>query len=165
MKFAAGTALFGISYLITDVVNNNWGKSEARWVIVTSVSIRMLLYLALIPLVLAIPAFRAPQNYTETMQGAFRLFLAGEVSTFLTQYFMEIPFFSWLRRFWGFAGSYVGAGLLNVAVSSFLFSLVAFWGSNGLLSLIRGQCSVALLVRLSALPLALVANRYISKLR
>ena len=93
VKFLVGTALFGFSYLVTDVVNNNWGKVEARTLVTISVGVRMVLYFVLIPLVVAIPTFKAPPNYNQFVLGAFQIFLAGEISTFFAQYFLEIPFF------------------------------------------------------------------------
>lgn len=164
LSFLAGTILLGLAYAITDVINNNWGKPEARFVVVTSVGARAIMFLLVMPVLLMIPTLSAQPQFTQMVWGSFRLFIAGETAMFFTQYFMEIPFFAWVRKRLTFAASYTVAGLLNVAVSAFVFGLIAFWGMPNFKTLLFGQWVAALAVRLGALPLASGLNLAIHKL-
>lgn len=164
LNFLAGTLLLGLTYMITDVVNNNWGKAEARFVVTTSVGSRAIMFLCIMPLIVAIPTVAAFPQYNQVVWGSSRLFIAGEISMFFTQYFMEIPFFAWLRKRIAFTASYSVAGLLNVAVSALVFGAIAFWGLPGFKGLLVGQWVAALAIRLVALPLASALNIAVGRL-
>ena len=159
IAFLTGTALFGLCYVITDLVNSNWGVSAARTSLAICVSIRMFLYLAVLPLLVSIPTKLAPPNYKVFIMGAWWVFLAGEISTFVSQYFLEIPVFSWLKKRIGFSRSFLAGGLLNTAIAAPIFSLVAFWGTPHLFIMMLNQSLFSLIVRVVALPIALLANQ------
>ena len=164
VKFLTGTALFGVCYIINDLINNNWGKGLARTVITISCLVRMAIYLVVIPTIISIPTAAAPLNYKVFVLSAWWIFLAGEISMWTTQYFLEIPFFSWIRQIFGFGNSYILSGILNTAISALLFSIIAFWGASKLGTLILGQWVFSVGIRVVSLPIAVVANKLLLKI-
>lgn len=162
-RFLAGTTLFGFCYLIIDLVNNHWGKQAARRIVTDSAIVRAIFYLIFCPLAFLLPTFAAPANYVSFFVQGIRIFLAAEATLWFSQYFLEIPFFNWLRRHFPFTRSYLLTGFLSLVLNAIMFALLAGTGVP-LLPMVTGQIVCGLTMRFVLAPLAVLSNRLIGRL-
>jgi len=144
VKFVAGifTMLFAFSLL--NVVNELWGKRDARFLAVSIVLVRLVLFLGLIPLILKLPAYLEPAGHAGLLTMSIRTFLASEVATLVQNVFIEIPLFHALKKIkFGFQ---FRANLSNITSWSFgtiSFVLISFWGApKSLFPIMIGQLLV-----------------------
>jgi len=137
--------LFGFGLL--DVVNNNFGKKEAKHLVITAVVVRLTVFL-FIAFSLLLPTFSETAGYRKVVYTGFRIFLSGEITLLVSQYFIDIPIFDFIKKkfdrgFWlryNFSNfvsqfvsislfltlSFVGTGkpIVNMIISQFVFKMV-----------------------------------------
>lgn len=141
LNFTAGifTILFAFSLL--DVVNEVSGKKDARFLAVSIVLIRLIIFLAIIPAVISLPAYLEPTGYSNLLHMSMRTFVASEVLTLVQNVLIDIPLFNRLKRIkFGF---YFRANLSNIISWTFgtiCFVIISFWGyAKPLIPIMIGQ--------------------------
>lgn len=145
VKVLLGSVLLIIALGLLDVVNNDFGMRRARLVVVCGLVTRIIAW-ALVSALMALPVLSEPAGFAGIVNSSLTLFLAGEVSIFLSQYFIDVRVFDWLRRKYpAFWIRYNLSNLISYAMGLLIFLLLAFWGKDvDLVGLFVGQIIVRL---------------------
>lgn len=155
--FAPGAALiFSVTFLITDIVNERFGKKETLRMILLAfaaqVAFNVFAYLALIAP--GAPFFTNQEAFETVLGVAPRIALAGLI-TFLITETLDAHLFHWFRRLT--KGRHLWArnafsSLPAMAVDSTVFVLLAFWGTMPVIPLILGLTAAKWLVGVVDIP-------------
>jgi uncharacterized PurR-regulated membrane protein YhhQ (DUF165 family) len=107
-EFLAWTLMIPILSGVMDTINNNFGKTAARWTLGTALIVRMIFYLGIFPLIFLLPSVRN-LGVDELFKQSFRNFLVSQGMTFIGRYYVEIPVFAkvrgWFVMKYGMAGA------------------------------------------------------------
>lgn len=141
IKFTAGIFTILLAFSLLDVVNELWGKSDAQFLATLIVAIRIVIFLAIVPGIIKLPAYIEPVGYSTFLHLGMRTFVASEVNTLVQNVLIDIPIFHTLKRIkFGF---FLRANLSNIiswAFGTVCFVLIAFWDSGkSLLPIMLGQ--------------------------
>lgn len=129
----AGVIAFPITFIVTDLLNEYYGKAGIRYV--TLVGMVMILFeFALVQVAITVPTSRispVPQEAFQIVFGATGRVIIGSLTAYLIGQFVDITLFHWLRRLtdgrmlWLRAtGSTFGSQFLD----TFIVLVVAFAG-------------------------------------
>lgn len=156
LQFGGGVLFTGLALTVLDLANNTYGKQAARRIVVAGTVARALIFLLLIPLLLALPTATAAAGLPAVLGQGFRNFAVGEVSNFIALWFVGVPLFDWLRRRGWFIWRYNASNLASIFVSTTLFIVGAYAGVPGvnLAAAVAGQFVVKLLLTLILTPFA-----------
>ncbi len=157
-----GVIFFSVTFLLSDIINERFGRPEAQRVIVMAtlaqVAFIAFTYIALV----ATPApFFAAQVAFEVVLGAVpRIALAGLVTFFVSE-MLDAYLYSWFRKLT--EGRYLWmryalSSLPAMLIDSILFVVLAFAGVQPLLPLIIGLTVIKYLVGLVNAPLMYAAR-------
>lgn len=161
-EFVAGVPIITLGLMMIDVVNNNYGKSVARRVVLLTVPVRLIAWLVFWS-TLWWPTAREPENMDAIAHQAFRLFLGAEAAAVTAQYLFDVPIFAFVKRlFHGklFFVRYNVSNILSGVVSSFVFITIAFGTPDDYLDLVRGNFMSRLILGILATPIAVVINYF-----
>jgi uncharacterized integral membrane protein (TIGR00697 family) len=141
VKFTAGVFTILAGFALLDVVNELWGPKDARFLAVAIVLIRIVLFVAVVPLIVLLPAYLEPPGYAGVLRMSVRTFLASEANTLVQNVLIDIPIFHRLKKIkFGF---YFRANLTNLiswTFGSVVFVLISYLGSGKpLLPIMAGQ--------------------------
>jgi uncharacterized integral membrane protein (TIGR00697 family) len=141
IKFTAGIFTMLAAFSLLDVVNEMWGKNDARFLAIFIILIRVVLFVAVIPAVINLPSYLEPPGYSSLLRTSIRTFLASEVNTLVQNVLIDIPIFHRLKRIkFGFFFRANVSNLISWSVGTACFVLISFWGSGkALLPIILGQ--------------------------
>jgi uncharacterized integral membrane protein (TIGR00697 family) len=141
VKFTAGLFTILAAFSLIDVVNELWGRKEARFMAVSIVVIRLIIFAAIIPAIVRLPAYLEPAGYSILLHSSIRTFIASEANTLVQNVLIDIPIFHYLKRIK--LGFFFRANMSNIiswAFGTICFVLISFWGSGKpLLPIIVGQ--------------------------
>jgi uncharacterized integral membrane protein (TIGR00697 family) len=161
-KIMLGAVLIVMALGLLDVINNDFGLKKARDVVVSSLVIRLILWCVIAGLLL-LPTVQETSGYQQMVHTSFQIVLAGELSMFVSQYFVDTRIFHWVKsRFSYFPVRYVVSNLASFTIGSAIFLPIAFWGRPGisLMALFWGHLAARLLIQLIMLPVwTVVAHR------
>jgi len=167
LAFPAGQLVVGTANGLLDVINDRWGKAEARASVVTALMVRAVLFLLVIPLVLAMPG-KAPDGFDSVLGQSIRLFLAGELGVFVESWLVSTTVFTWLRsRTSGrwFTLRYLGATGLGTLAGTTIFIVAGFAFTGApIAALIVGGVTIRLLLLLILAPLFTGLRRLVGRL-
>jgi uncharacterized integral membrane protein (TIGR00697 family) len=161
-QLLAGIPFMSLAYIIVDLLNENYGPHTARGAVLAGMVARAFAFVVMVPFVLMMPGVRELQGYPELLSQGLKLFLAAEVGIFVSQWFVDIPLFQWVKRNLG-QGFWLRYNITThlSAVLTILFVITAvFWG-NPHVSLPNMLLTAAVTrVALTALftPVAALAN-------
>jgi uncharacterized integral membrane protein (TIGR00697 family) len=144
LKFTAGIFTILAAFSLLDVVNEVWGKSDARFLAVFIILVRVAIYMAIIPLVLGLPAYIEPSGYSGLLRLSVRTFFASEVNVLVQNVLIDIPIFHRLKRIkFGFFFRANVSNIISWSVGTACFVLISYWGSGKmLLPIILGQTAI-----------------------
>lgn len=157
----AAVVAYSLTFPITDVVSEIWGRRAAGWVVVWGFASLLVTY-GLIQLALWLPAapfYAHDEAFRQVVGGTRRIILASLLAYLLSQSHDVWMFHFWRRRTQGRHLwlrnnlSTMGSQLIDSAV----FCTVAFYGIVPVLPLIVGQYVLKLLVALADTPLVYAA--------
>jgi uncharacterized integral membrane protein (TIGR00697 family) len=146
LTFAGGVFSAMLAYALIDVVNELRGKDKARQTVWSGLWCKMFVFLAVIPLTVALPALIPTKGavFNQMFTLGIRLFVATEVINLLMNLIVDIPFFVWLKQFkfnW-----FIRANLTNIlswTIAAILFVLLGYYGTPQFTSkLLIGQILV-----------------------
>ncbi len=144
IKFTAGIFTILFAFGLLDVVNELFGKREARFLVVAVFILRIAIFLAVIPALLGAPAHLEPAGYSGVLRMSIRTFVASEILTLVQNLFLDIPIFNRLKKARG--GFFLRANVSNIiswTFGTFCFVLISFGGrGRPLLPIIAGQTIV-----------------------
>jgi uncharacterized integral membrane protein (TIGR00697 family) len=132
LKIMLGAILVVMALGLLDVINNDFGLKRARDVVVSALIIRIVLWL-IIGGLMWLPVVHQTPGYEKMVHTSFQIVVAGELSMFVSQYFVDTKLFDWVkRRFRFFAIRYLVSNVVSFTVGSLVFLPIAFWGREGL---------------------------------
>jgi uncharacterized integral membrane protein (TIGR00697 family) len=118
------------AYGLIDVAHDVWGRAQAIRTIVVAAMARLFVW-SMIGLVALSPG-GAPSGWERVLHESFRYFLAGELAMLLSQLFVDVRVFAWvrerLRR--GFWVRYNLSNLLSQTLTFALFVPLALAGTG-----------------------------------
>jgi len=144
IKFAAGTFTILLAYSLLDVVNELWGREEARFLAVSIVLIRLVLFLGVVPLIVKLPVYLEPEGYAGVLHMSLRTFLASEIATLVQNVLIDIPIFHALKKIkFGFLFRANLSNIISWTFGTVCFVLVSYWGApKSLVPIIIGQALI-----------------------
>lgn len=167
-KIVLGGLFVAFAASILDVINNNWGMKTARETVLASLIVRFTVY-ALVSLSMFIPVVRETVGYTEMILTGIRLLLAAEIASVISQYFIDIPVFDYMKRKFGnFFLRYNVSNLISTAIHGVVFVHLGFWGTDKqhlIPKLIVGGYVLKIAFQLVFSPLFVLLARYVRNTR
>ena len=121
VKVLLGSMLLIVALGLLDVVNNDFGIRRARLVVVCALVTRIIVWV-LVSALMALPVLSEPPGFGKVVNSSLALFLAGEISIFVSQYFVDVRIFDWVRR--RYPAFWVRYSLSNLV--SYVVGLVIF---------------------------------------
>lgn len=158
----AGVLAYAITFPLTDTIEEVWGKSYARGVVLAGlVALGVVLLLILFAVVL--PAAGAPiwedqESFRRILgikQGAIRVIIASVIAYFVSQYH-DVWAFNFWRKITGERHLWLrnnASTLASQAIDTTLFISLAFYGVRPILPLILGQYFIKVCIALLDTPL------------
>lgn len=129
-KIVLGGLFAAFAASLLDVVNNNWGMKTARETVVAALLTRFIVY-ALVTAAMFLPVVRETPGYQEMILTGIRLLLAAEISSAISQYFIDIPVFDYMKRkFKFFLFRYNLSNVVSQIIQGVIFVYAGFWGTD-----------------------------------
>lgn len=160
----AAVIIFSVTFLITDIVNEKFGRKETQRMIFIAFASQVALALFSWLIVSLAPApFWSGQASFEMIFGQVPRLIIASWTAFLISENLDAYLFAYVRKFT--AGRHlwmrnVFSSLPAMAVDSLIFVTVAFWGIQPLWPLIFGLVAVKWLVGLVDIPF-MYLNRWV----
>lgn len=131
-KIVLGGLFAALAAALLDVINNNWGMNKARETVLASLIVRFTTYALVFLAVTYIPVVREPEGYREIIVQALRLLFAAEIAGVLSQYFIDIPFFDWMKRRFKsvFIARYNFSNIFSQLIQGVTFVYLGFYGTD-----------------------------------
>lgn len=131
VKILVGVMGIPVVYGLSDVINNNWGLEKARQTVLTAFVVRLFIF-AWIGMTMLLPTQHMTPGYMKIMTKGFRFLLAAEITLVVSQYFVDIPIFAWIKRRvkGGFWIRYNLSNVVSFTISATIFMNIAFWGTG-----------------------------------
>lgn len=159
----AATLLFSITFLLTDIVNEKFGRKETQRMIWFAVFAQIAFLLFTYMGVAATPApfFMNQEAFDSVFSQAPRIAIAGLI-TFLVSESLDAHLFQWFKKLTGGRRLWVRnvfSSIPAMFVDSVLFVTLAFYGVQPLLPLIIGLTVVKWVVGVVDIPFMYLARR------
>jgi uncharacterized integral membrane protein (TIGR00697 family) len=81
VKFTAGLFTILLGFSLLDIVNEIFGKKEARYLAISVVLIRLVLFVVIVPIIIKMPSYLEPAGYSNLLYMGMRTFVASEILT------------------------------------------------------------------------------------
>ena len=166
--FAPGASLlFSVTFLLTDIVNEKFGREETQrmiWIAVFA-QLAFLLFSYIGVSATAAPFFTGQAAFDAVFGNVPRVAAAG-LFTFLVSESLDAYLFAWFRRFTGGRHLWLRnafSSLPSMAVDSVLFVLLAFYGVLPVVPLIIGLIAVKWAVGVIDIPFMYLARAVLRK--
>ncbi len=158
----AATIFFSVTFLLSDIINERFGRAEAQRTIVMAALAQIAFvafsYIALVST--PAPFFNGQVAFEVVLTAVPRIVLAGLITFFISE-MLDAYLYSWFRKLtegkhlWM---RYAFSSLPAMLIDSILFVVLAFAGVQPLLPLIIGLTVVKYLVGLVNAPLMYAAR-------
>ena len=158
----AATVFFSVTFLVSDVINERFGRAEAQPAIIMA-TLAQIAFIAFTYIALKAepaPFFNGQVAFEAVLSAVPRIALAGLI-TFLVSETLDAYLYSWFRELtegrhlWM---RYAFSSLPAMLIDSILFSVLAFAGVQPLLPIIVGMTVIKYLVGLANAPLMYAAR-------
>ncbi len=161
--FAPGASLlFSVTFLLTDIVNEKFGRAETQRMIWIAVFAQAAFLLFAYIGVSAAPApFFLGQSAFESVFASVPRIAAAGLITFLISESLDAYLFAWFRRLTGGKKLWMRnafSSLPSMALDSALFVTLAFYGTMPILPLIVGLVAVKWVVGVLDIPFMYLAR-------
>ena len=161
--FAPGAALiFSVTFLLTDIVNEKFGRKETVRMIVLAffAQLALIIFSYLILIAPAAPFFTGQAAFETVFSVAPRIALAGLV-TFLITETLDAYLFAWFKKVTDGKHLWMRnafSSLPVMAIDSIIFVTLAFYGTMPILPLILGLIVIKWLVGIIDIPFMYVSR-------
>jgi queuosine precursor transporter len=160
----AGTILFAVTYLITDIVNERFGRNEARRMVLIAFLMQVVVAVFMFMAISATPAPFYSNNdaFGSILGNSLRVIVASLIA-FLICEMLDVYVFHWLKKMTNDKHLWMRSAfstLPAMAIDSILFVLLAFFGVMPILPIITGLVIVKWLVGILDIPFMYI-SRYI----
>lgn len=142
----AGIIVYPLTFMVTDVVSEAFGKKKAQWVVWTGFAM-MLLLLAIIKIAVLLPPasfYTGQKAFQSIFNASFRIILAS-LAAYIVSQSCDIALFHFLRRLTNMRFLWLrnnASTMISQLVDTIIFILIAFYGVYNFqvcLQLIGGQ--------------------------
>lgn len=165
----AGTLLFSMSFLVTDVLSEKWGKKYAQigvWAgFIGAITLIISLYIVLS---WGAPAFA--QEKSEIFESALsltpRIFLAGFIAYLISEH-LDVLLFSKLKKATDGKHLWLRNNLSTIIsqfINTILFITIAFYGVAPIFPLIVGQYFIKVLIAICDTPFIYLIIRFLKNI-
>ena len=167
LVFPAGVLAYSVTFLITDVISEVWGKKRAKQVVFSGF-IALLFVLLLIKLSMMLPAASFWENdkaYTTLLGSTMRIIIASFIAYLVSQFHDVWAFHFWRRKT---KGKHLwlrnnASTLVSQLLDTVIFISIAFYGTMPILGLIKGQYLVKVLIAVLDTPIVYAIVKLIPK--
>ena len=168
----AGVVVFPISFLMTDVINEVWGKNEAMFTVKMGFLVSIMAT-ALYTLSVKLPphsSWGMQYEYSAIMSSVYRIVLAGLLSYFISQT-VDVRIFHTLKTAHKDKKLWIRNNVSTITsqlVDSIVFITVAFYGvvpTENIITMITVQWIVKLLLALLDTPFCYLLVKWAKKIR
>ncbi|MEO0113956.1 MAG: queuosine precursor transporter [candidate division WOR-3 bacterium] len=152
----AGVLIFPFTFQLIDIVNQAFGPKAVRRMILQALITQVFMVLFILMATVALPAsfWQAHKAWQEIMSLVPRIILASWIAFFISQNF-DAFIFAWLQRLTHERHLWLRNVLSDVpslALDSFIFVFLAFYGKAPVLPLIIGQIVTKCIIGLIDAP-------------
>ncbi len=156
----AGVLAYAITFPLTDTIEEVWGKSYARGVVLAGlVALGVVFLLICLAIILpSAPFWKEQESFLRILgmkQGAIRIIIASVIAYFVSQYH-DVWAFNFWRKVTGERHLWLrnnASTLASQAIDTTLFISLAFYGVMPILPLILGQYFIKVCIALLDTPL------------
>jgi len=128
----AGIIVYPLTFMVTDVVSEAFGKKKAQWVVWTGFAM-MLLLLTIIKAAVLLPSasfYKGQQAFQSIFNASFRIILAS-LAAYIVSQSCDITLFHFLRKLTNVRFLWLrnnAATMTSQLIDTILFILIAFYG-------------------------------------
>ncbi len=162
----AAVIIFAITFLLTDIVNEKFGRSETQRMIVLAVCSQLVLVLFAYIILKTTPApFFINQAAFEAVLGTVSRIVAASLIAFFISENADAYIFAWFKKLTQGRHLWmrnVFSSLPAMFVDSAVFISIAFWGVMPVLPLIMGQTTIKWLVGIIDIPFMYLARKILA---
>jgi uncharacterized integral membrane protein (TIGR00697 family) len=145
LQITAGLFTITVFAVLLDVINELYGQKEAKKLVVGTLVAKILLY-SYVFLAVLLPG-KEVTPFNIPMMFAVKAALVSEFAMFITNYFLDIPMFNFMKRFnGGFFARTNLTNILSLSISTLIFMLITYYGKANLTPLITGQILIRLVM-------------------
>ena len=160
----AGIIAFSVTFLISDVINERFGRAEAVRVVYITACTQVVAFLVFL-FALRAPAaswWTGQEAFASVIGTSFRIAVAGWVAFFVSET-TDAYLFAWFKKLTGGRQVWMRSAFSSIpamAVDSAVFVSLAFWGVAPLLPLVIGQAIAKWIAAIIDVPF-LYLNRWV----
>ena len=152
----AGVLAYCITFVVTDVISEIWGKERAKWVVFSGF-IALVVTFLLIRIVLtwdAAPFWREQKAFSTILGSTSRIIIASFIAYLVSQYHDVWAFHIW-RKLTGERHLWLrntASTVVSQFIDTLIFITIAFYGTMPVLPLMKGQYFIKVLIALLDTP-------------
>ena len=155
LKVLVGAITMTFVFGLLDVINNTYGEDQAKQTVITATAVRMISWLLISFAVATLPAWKETPGFSTLVVESLRIFVSGEASFLLSQYFVDIPVFNFFKK--RFNSFWIRYNLSNMVSNTLQTALFVFFGFVGkgvpLLNLMAGQLLFRVCISFATTPI------------
>ena len=163
----AGTILFAVTYLVTDIVNEKFGRDEARRMVFIAFGMQVAVAIFFYMVISANPApFWLNQEAFELVLGSSLRVIGASLLAFIVCELMDVYIFHWLKRITNGKHLWMRSAfstLPTMVIDSILFVFLAFYGILPIWPIILGLIVVKWIVGIIDVPFMYLSRYVIDK--
>ena len=160
----AGTILFAVTYLVTDIVNEKFGRDEARRMVFIAFGMQAIVAIFLYMVISATPApFYLNQEAFESVLGGSLRVIGASLLAFIVCELMDVYLFHWFKQVTNGKHLWMRSAfstLPTMVIDSILFVSLAFYGILPIWPIIIGLIVVKWIVGIVDIPF-MYLSRYV----
>ena len=160
-----GMPAMHLGFGVIDLINNNYGMEIARKAVLTAVVVRGFVWIYIV-LTMLVPTQSMTAGFDVILKNSFRFMIAGWAGIVLSQYFIDIPIFHYIKEkiHKSFSIKYNLSNLLSSLISNIIFVTVAFIGTGKpIIKIIIGGYVIQMAILILLTPVIAGSNKLIQK--
>ena len=162
-----GNAIYGSIFLVTDILNEKYGKKEAKKAVwLGFISLLMMTVIMQMVLLFQPAADDFAQDSLSTIFGLIPRIALGSMIAYLVSQYTDVIIFSFLRKLFPSDGAFWirnnGSTMLSQLLDTLIFTSIAFWGvypTDVWLSVFISTYVLKFLVSILGTPFGYIAKR------
>jgi len=153
----AGVLAYSVTFIVTDVISELWGKTRANFIIIGGfIALILALILVQVGLVWPKAPFWQHEEAFQTVLGSTRRIIIASFIAYLVSQFHDVWAFHFWKRITKERHLWLRNNLSTVVsqfIDSFIFITIAFYGVHAVWPLILGQWAVKISIAVADTPL------------
>lgn len=163
----AAVVIFAVTFLLTDIVNEKFGRAETQRMILIALfsQLALVIFSYLILKTTPAPFFQNQTAFEAVLGSVPRIVIASLVAFFISEN-VDAYLFQWIKNKTGGKHLWMRnafSSLPSMILDSAIFVSLAFYGTMPVLSLIVGQSIIKWLVGIIDIPFMYGARKILSK--